>query len=110
MNENFIKKITATGAPITVKCGFVPACVRVVNLTSATGDNLEWFRGMAAASAFKTAGSTRSKITTLGITATGLLASDNAEQGFIIGADAAVNIATNDLFVIAERGGEGCQF
>ena len=110
MNENYFKRQQATGVNIDIKCGFVPGHVRVVNITSATGDELQWFRGMADASSIKIAGGVRSKITTLGITPLGDTANETMEQGFRIGTDAAVNINTNEIIIIAYRGGEGNQF
>lgn len=112
MNENFYKVQDGTGAAIDIFCGFVPAHVSVVNIESATIEQLDWYRGMAAASAIKTVTGTvaRTKITSNGITALGALASDTTQQGFRIGADADVNVAGETIVIIAKRGGEGNQF
>lgn len=110
MNEAGIFLLTGTGANIDVKCGWVPAKVEVMNITSTGLEKLEWYRGMADASAIKTvAAGTRTKITTLGITPLGDGPADAVEQGFRIGADADVNVAAEQIVVIATRGGEGNQ-
>lgn len=106
MNNNSVFQVVGTGANIDIYCGYLPGRVSVQNIDSATGDSLAWSVGMADGSAFKTAGSTRSKITTLGIT---VLNDPTFGQGIRIGADAAVNIAAQRLVVIIERGGEGNQ-
>lgn len=73
--------------------GFKPRYVKVVNTTS--GDMLEWFEGMADASAIKTvAAGTRTIITTLGITP--------LENGFTLGLDLDVNVTSEQLSWIAE--------
>ncbi|WP_375188409.1 hypothetical protein [Sphingobium yanoikuyae] len=112
MNEVAVFALVGTGAAIDVKCGFVPAYVRVVNIESATVEELEWFRGMADASAIKTVTGTvaRTKITTNGITPLGAGAADAVEQGFRIGADTDVNVAGEDIVAFAYRGGPGNQF
>ena len=112
MNEVFVKTMDGTGAAIDVNCGFVPAYVKVVNIEQATVSQLEWYRGMADASALRTSGTlgTGTKIVANGITPKGDAASDTVEQGFTIGADTVVNIATETLVIFAYRGGEGNQF
>ena len=81
-----------TAAAITITCGFQPRYVGVFNVTS--GDQYQWFEGMAAASALKqvTAG-TSSIITTLGVTV--------SSKGFIIGLDTDVNVINEQLSWIA---------
>lgn len=106
MNEANVRSVTGTGANIDHYTGFIPGKVEVTNIDSATGDKLEWYVGMADASAFKTAGSTRSKITTNGIT---VLRDPNLGYGIRIGADAAVNVNGQKMVIVAERGGEGNQ-
>ncbi len=112
MNENAFGTMDGTGADIDIKCGFVPAYVRVVNIESATIEQLEWYRGMADASAIKTVTGTvaRTKITTLGITPLGDDPADTVEKGFRIGADTDVNVAGETIVWFAERGGPGNQF
>ena len=112
MNEVFVKTMDGTGAAIAVKCGFVPAYVRVTNIESATIEQLEWYRGMGAGHAIKTVTGTvaRTKITSNGITPDGELVTDTVEQGFTIGADADVNVAGETIVIIAMRGGESNQF
>lgn len=102
--------LLGTGANIYVKCGFVPTYVRVVNIGSATIEELEWLYGMANASAIKTVTGTvaRTKITTLGITPRGVTADE--EMGFQIGADTDVNVSAERIVWIAMRGGPGSNF
>ena len=80
---------TGTAAAIAITCGFLPRYVKVVNVDS--GDMVEWYEGMAAASACKTTGATgvRTKITTLGITVN--------SRGFTIGLDLDVNVTSEQL-------------
>lgn len=108
MNENFFKTMDGTGASIDVYCGFTPAHVQVVNIESATIEQLDWYSGMADASAIKTVTGTvaRTKITSLGITP---LDSATYGKGFRIGADTDVNVSGETIVIIAERGGEGNQ-
>jgi hypothetical protein len=82
----------ATAAAITITLGFQPRYVAVFNTTS--GDKMEWFEGMAAASAFKqVAAGTSSIITSLGITV--------SAGGFIIGLDTDVNVINEQISYIA---------
>lgn len=84
---------TGTVAAFPVTTGFQPRIVRVINNTS--GDMIEWFEGMAAASGQKTlANGTRSLITTLGITV--------AADGFTIGLDLDINVTSEQLTWIAQ--------
>lgn len=108
MNEVFHATQDGTGASIDIYCGFSPASVRVINIESATIEELEWFAGMAAASAIKTVTGTvaRTKITSLGITA---LSDDSLGLGFRIGADTDVNVSGEQLVIIATRGGDSNQ-
>lgn len=80
---------TGAAAAIAITTGFLPRYVKVVNVDS--GDMVEWYEGMAAASACKTVGATgaRSLITTLGITVN--------SRGFTIGVDLDVNVSTEQL-------------
>ena len=82
----------ATAAAITITCGFKPRYVRVQNNTS--GDGMEWFHGMAAASAQKqVAAGDKTLITSLGITV--------SERGFVIGLDTDVNVINEQLSWLA---------
>ena len=84
---------TGTAAAIAIDCGFEPRYVRVVNTTSR--DMVEWFEGMADASAIKTvAAGTRTKITSLGITP--------SAHGFTIGLDTDINVTSEQLSWLAE--------
>jgi hypothetical protein len=91
-----------TGANIDIELGWIPTHVRVVNIGSATIEEVEWFVGMAAASAIKTVTGTvaRTKITSLGITTL-----NSTFLGFRIGADTDVNVSGEALVWIAERTG-----
>lgn len=110
MNENGFFLITGTGANIDIKCGFVPAKVEVMNITSTGLEKLEWYRGMPDASGIKTTSApARTKITTLGITPLGDDVADTVEQGFRIGADTDINVAGEKLVIFATRGGAGNQ-
>jgi hypothetical protein len=83
---------TGTVAAYTFTVGFTPKYVRIVNLTS--GDTMEWFEGMAAASASKTvAAGTRSLITSNGITVSG--------NTFIMGLDTDVNVTSEQVSWLA---------
>jgi hypothetical protein len=78
----------ATAAAITITTGFKPRYVRVQNNTS--GDGMEWFEGMAAASAQKqVAAGDKTLITSLGITV--------SATGFVIGLDTDVNVINEQL-------------
>ncbi len=93
-----------TGANIDIKLGFVPTHVKVVNVESATIEQLDWYQGMADASAIKTVTGTvsRTKIATLGITML-----NSTFLGFRIGTDADVNVAGETLVWEAVRNGPG---
>ncbi len=93
-----------TGANIDIKLGFVPTHVKVVNVESATIEQLDWYQGMADASAIKTVTGTvaRTKITTLGITML-----NSTFLGFRIGTDADVNVAGETIVWEAVRNGPG---
>lgn len=81
-----------TAAAFSIVCGFRPRYVVVLNVDDRT--QLEWYEGMADASALKTvAAGTRTKITTLGIT-------DNAD-GFTVGLDTDVNVTNKQLSWVA---------
>ncbi len=97
-----------TGASIDIELGFIPDWVMVINTESATMEELQWYRGMADASAVKTVTGTvaRTKITTLGITPLGDGASDTI-RGFRIGADTDVNVSGEALFWMAGRNSAG---
>ena len=83
----------AAAAAFNITTGFKPRYVRVLNTTS--GDQYEWFEGMADASALKVTAATSaiSLITTLGITV--------AARGFTIGLDLDVNVISEQLSWIA---------
>jgi hypothetical protein len=93
---------TGAGAAITVRLGFIPDRIDIVNLT----DNIrhQWFKGMTNGHAIKqVAAGTTSALTSNGITAVpgtrpthgGTVGAETfvkgAEAGFTIGTDAAVN-------------------
>lgn len=102
--------VTGTGADITVKVGFQPSHVRVVNVE--TGDAMEWFSGMADDSAVKMTnaidGTSRSVITSEGITPYAGTVNATTGQimnapGFVVGADANVNIVGNAIYYEVDR-------
>ena len=84
---------TGTVAAYTFTTGFRPLYVKVQNLAS-TGATLEWYHGMADASAWKsvTAGD-GSLITTLGITP--------LSYGFIFGLDTDTNVTSEQVSWLA---------
>ena len=84
---------TGTAAAFTITTGFKPRYVKVVNVDS--GDMIEWYEGMAAASACKTVGATgvRTKITSLGITV--------SENGFTVGLDTDINVTNEQISYVA---------
>lgn len=85
---------TGTVAAFPVTLGFKPRVVRVYNLTDST--MIEWFEGMADASAVKTLlNGTRALITSNGITM--------AADGFVIGLDTDVNVTNKQLAWVAQR-------
>lgn len=76
---------TGVAAAFNISCGFKPRFVQVLNVAS--GDKMEWFEGMADASALKTvAAGTRTLILTLGITP--------LANGFTVGLDTDVNVSS----------------
>jgi len=67
---------TSTAAAFTIVTGFKPRHVRVINLT--LRNQMEWYEGMAAASAVvSSASGTRTLVTSLGIT--------QNDNGFTVG-------------------------
>lgn len=75
--------------PVAVELGFTPRYVRVVNL-AASSASMEWFEGMADASAWKTTTSgAGSLISSLGITPTA--------TGFTIGLDTDVIVTSEQV-------------
>ena len=107
MNGNYLGTMAGTGANIDIFCGFKPGKIEVFNRTSTGLEKLEWYYGMADGSAIKTiAAGTRSLITTLGIT---ILEDAAKGQGFRIGVDTDINVAAEQLVVIAHRGTAGNQ-
>ena len=85
-----------TAAAFTITTGFKPRYVKVVNLNASGDVMLEWFEGMADASAVKTAiDGTRSVITTLGITV--------SDSGFTVGLDTDLNVINEQLSWLAEN-------
>src|SRR3990167_5116033 len=89
-----------TAAAFTITTGFKPLYVKVINVTAAsTGLNwVEWYHGMAAASAIKVDDQGTSEagvtlITTLGIT--------QLSYGFTVGLDLDLNVISEQLSWIA---------
>lgn len=85
---------TSTAAAFTITTGFKPRYVKVVNLGSTGLATLEWFEGMADASALlEITDGTKSVDTTTGITVTA--------NGFTVGLNTDVNIISEQLSWIA---------
>jgi len=84
-----------TGAAISFNCGFRPKYVKAMNVGAGLS-SLEATDSMAAGSGFKEISTgVKSFVATGGITIT--------DYGFILGADANVNIAGQPIHVIAHR-------
>lgn len=84
---------TSAAAAFTITTGFQPRYVRVQNL-AATGARLEWYEGMADASAWKTVvAGDQTLITTLGITV--------VAYGFTVGLDLDANVISEQLSWLA---------
>ena len=85
---------TGTVAAFDLEIGYKPRYVCVENVTS--GDKMEWFEGMADASAIKTvAAGTRTIITSNGITP--------LANGFTVGLDTDVLVTSEQLSWRAAR-------
>ena len=84
---------TGTVAAFTITTGFKPRYVRVQNL-AASAVTFEWFEGMTAAYALKTAvAGDKTIVTTNGITV--------SASGFTLGLDTSINITNEQLSWIA---------
>jgi hypothetical protein len=104
--------VAGTGAAINVSCGFRPRYVKVFNPNDAGSlfPTMEWFKGMAAASGFKTkavadSGATGNKSSDY-VTANGISEYSGggvASEGFTIGADADINVNGETIFWLALR-------
>ena len=94
--HNTTGSIVGTGAAINVSLGFIPEWVEVLNVTTIGG--IEWHAGMGNGFGLKTISTgVRTVITTLGISAYAGV-EGGAGQGFTIGADAVINVATNVIY------------
>lgn len=83
----------ATAAAITITTGFRPRYVKVQNV-AASAVTFEWYEGMAAASAVKTAANgDKTIVATNGITV--------SASGFILGLDTSINIINEQLSWLA---------
>jgi hypothetical protein len=83
---------TGTVAAFDINCGFKPRYVKIVNETS--GDQEEWFEGMADAEALKrVAAGTGAMITSNGITP--------LNNGFTVGLDGDIHVTSEQLSWIA---------
>ena len=84
---------TGTAAAITITTGFQPRYVKVQNV-AASAVTFEWYEGMAAASAVKTAANgVKTIVTTNGITV--------SANGFTLGLDTSINITNEQLSYLA---------
>lgn len=84
---------TGTVAAYTFVLGFKPRYIRLVNL-AATGARLEYFEGMADASAYKEVAAGDGAI----ITSNGITVSDT---GFIFGLDTDANVSSEQVSFVA---------
>lgn len=119
--EEYLRKVTtpATAIAFSVECGFKPRHIIVQNVTSLS--KMEWFEGMADASALITTAGTGvvTLVTAHGITvgdvypatipiatnvvgAVGSASTITKRKGFTIGLDTTVNILSEDLLIYAE--------
>jgi len=81
-----------TAVEFDIECGFKPRYVCVINVTDR--EMIEWYEGMADASAlYQAAAGTRTLITTLGITP--------LTDGFTVGLQLNVNVVNKQLSWIA---------
>lgn len=79
---------SSTAAAFNIDLGYAPRYICIENVTS--GDKMEWYEGMADASAVKTvAAGTRTIITSLGLTP--------SNKGFTVGLDLDVNVINEQL-------------
>lgn len=110
MNPSVVSgTLVGTGALMTVALGFVPASVELINVGSATKEELKWVTGMAQDSGLKTIDAARSIVVANAISTVGASDSDTVEQGFTIGTDADLNVDGENIFYIAARSGAGAQ-
>ena len=83
---------TGTVAAFKITLGFKPRYVKVVNVTS--GDQMEWFEGMTAATGLKTvAAGTRTLAGSNGITV--------ADDGFTVGLDTDICYTSEQISWVA---------
>jgi hypothetical protein len=102
MLQNFATgTLDGTGAAINISIGWIPDLVVVQNWEATDFARLEWYTGMAAASAIKTVTSTKTAITTLGIST--YAGTTTAKKGFTIGADTDVNVSGESITWCAWR-------
>jgi len=91
-----------TGAALNVKCGFKPRYVRLYNLDATNPIVLEWWHGMTAGHGLKDSDSTRSRITSNGITQYAGTDTQGDGEGFTVGTDS-VNANGETVFYLAVR-------
>jgi hypothetical protein len=104
MEERFaVGSVVGTGAIINVKCGFKPRYIKIYNLTSATFETCEWWYGMTAYYGLKQKNSTFSQLTTNGLAQYVGADEQGGGQGFSIGADADLNVASEVIYWVAVR-------
>jgi len=83
---------TGTAAAFNITCGFKPRYVNVTNVDDA--ERIEWWEGMADASALKTVtAGTVTLTTSLGITP--------LANGFTVGLDTDVNVSSSQISWLA---------
>lgn len=96
MNRIKTGTVEGTGAAIAITCGFVPAVVKLLNIDG--NAQMIWTKNMPDAAGQKIVDSATgttdvSYVTSAGITPVGDAATDTY-QGFTIGADTDINVAT----------------
>lgn len=92
--DTWAGSIQGTGADLQVtKIGFKPRYVRVINIDDP--GTIEWVEGMDDDAGFKHVDGTQTQVTSNGITP--------LANGFALGADADMNVAAEQLFIVCWR-------
>ncbi len=90
--------VEGTASSLAVACGFVPSYVKLMNIDGSP-DCMEWTEDMTDGYGLKTVGAgTVSLVTSGGITPAG---PGGATNGFSIGADTDVNVASQTILWLA---------
>lgn len=103
-NDMYTAKIAGTGAAITVKPGFSPRYVRIINTEGLC--TLEWTKDLTDGYGYKILtgiNATADTVSLQSLISTGGITPDGDGLSFSIGADTDVNVSGEDLLVIAFR-------